>query len=352
MAIRMRAWLALVVGACAAVAIPLIPPDRFEFPVTNEEPEQRRYEEALGELRRTHMALQLMRWSDSLSALVRAESGADETRSGIRLAAFMQPVFHGALPGLPRGIPTWSSLTLSDMEGATLFCLTVHTQPVGDAFDVEAVPVAALPDPCRMIDRFGAPGAHVEEWLEQGAWGFGSSREPAPDHLRLRNDLYAELPYFGDRRHPLARENVFVGGCLAGQPEACARAVLDPIDVEGNGSELRAVAERVGWSYADLDWSDESPFRYLDDSLFADIERQFGEEAFARFWSSDEEVPVAFEAAFGVELGEWVLAWADAQMGISRAGPAIPLADILLVMFTVGAMTALACRVGMRRRIA
>jgi hypothetical protein len=352
MAIRMRAWLALVVGACAAVAITLLPPDRFEFPTPDEAPEQLRYDEALRELRRTHMMLQLSRWSDSLSALVQTGSGVEETRSGIRLAAFLQPVFHGALPGLPIGIPTWSSLTRTDMDGATPFCLTVHASPGGPQFDAEAVPLAALPDPCRVIDRFGAPGAHVEAWLERGAWGFGSSRVPVPDHLRLRDHSYAELPYFGDRRHPLARENVFVGACLAGRPDACARAVLDPVDVEGNGSELRSVAARVGWSYADLDWSDESPFRYLDDSLFADLERQFGEEAFTMFWSSDEEVPVAFEAAFGVELGDWVLTWADTQTGVSRAGPGLSFADIMLVIVTVGALTAMASGVGMRRRLA
>jgi hypothetical protein len=138
---------------------------------------------------------------------------------------------------------------------------------------------------------------------------------------------------------------------MAGDPVDCSLTVTDPVFAGENGAELRRAVEDSPASWADLDWADESPFGYLDDTLFADMERQFGEEAFARFWSSDQEVPVAFRSAFGVELGEWVLDWVHDQIGVSRAGPGIPVGDLLVSVLALSTLAALACGAATRRRV-
>jgi len=66
-----------------------------------------------------------------------------------------------------------------------------------------------------------------------------------------------------------------------------------------------------------------SPFGSADDYLLSDVAAEFGAERFAAFWTSDEDVPEAFEAAFGIPLGEWVVSWSDAHFARTAAGPAI-----------------------------
>jgi hypothetical protein len=313
-------------------------------------PEQVRYEAVQSDLRRAHMTLQVARWSDSLSALLLDETTTRETESRMRLGTFWQSVTHGAVPDVPLGIPVMASLTFADVAGSMPYCFTVHTHPAA-VDDFSGVALADLPDPCRLLDRFGAPGARIGEWLERGAWGFGSSRVPLPDQMRLRDRSYAEMPLFGTRRHPLSDANPVAGGCLAGDVSDCSRAVTNPVELRGLGAEMRSAVGSSALSYADVPWADESPFGYLDDSLFAELEHQFGEEAFGRFWSSDQDVPLAFEAAFGVGLGEWVLSWVSGQTGIARAGPGTPLEDLLSGILAVSALAALTSLVAMRRRV-
>jgi hypothetical protein len=350
MEIGVKAWLALIATACFAVAVPLLPPERIQLGGPEKRPEQVRHETVLSEIRQAHAALQLTRWSDSLEALVMSEPVVGEP---VRVGFDWQSVSQGLHPDAPIGVPVVASLTFADLDGDRPDCFTLHTRPAeGSAFDFSALPVEQLPDPCRVVDRFGVPGARIGEWLDRGAWDFGSSRERVfVDYRRLRDRSYSDWPYFGSRKHPLATASAVAGGCMAGDPADCESAVLDPFGGQDVGSELSRAAESSPVSFAELDWIDESPFSYLDDSLFAELEAEFGAEAFARFWSSEQEVPTAFAAAFGVELGDWVLAWVDVQMGTSRAGPGIPFGDLGLAILVVAAMTAVASRVAMRRRV-
>jgi hypothetical protein len=350
MEIGMKAWLALVAGICAAVAVPLLPPERMELGGPPRRPEQVRHETVLSEIREAQAALQLTRWSDSLAALVASEPLGGEA---VRVGFMWQSVAQGAHPDAPIGIPVVASVTFADFEGDRPYCFTLHTYPAeGSAFDTSALQVEELPNPCRVVGRFGVPGPRIAEWLDRGAWGFGSSGERVMvDHQGLRNRSYAEWPYFGTRKHPLATANAVAGGCMAHDATDCESAILDPIAREGPRSELTRAVGSSPASFAEVDWADESPFGYLDDSLFAELEDEFGAEAFARFWSSEQEVPAAFEAAFGVELGDWVLAWVDAQMGTSPTGPGIPFGDLILAILTVGLLTAAGSRVAMRRQI-
>ena len=55
--------------------------------------------------------------------------------------------------------------------------------------------------------------------------------------------------------------------------------------------------------------------------LLADLEAEFGPDAFQRFWSSEEDFEVAFERAFGIGSGEWMVGW---TRGVSGSFPATP----------------------------
>lgn len=49
--------------------------------------------------------------------------------------------------------------------------------------------------------------------------------------------------------------------------------------------------------------------------LLADMVRTLGRERFARFWTSGDAVPVAFEKAAGEPLEQWTSRWIVAQYG-------------------------------------
>jgi hypothetical protein len=52
-------------------------------------------------------------------------------------------------------------------------------------------------------------------------------------------------------------------------------------------------------------------FQGIEQLMFTDLEREFGEERFRQFWTSDQDVVAAFQSAFRVSPGVWVQAWAS-----------------------------------------
>ena len=71
-------------------------------------------------------------------------------------------------------------------------------------------------------------------------------------------------------------------------------------------------------------WSGKGPFRFEGRYLLADLEREFGPEAFTRFWTSDADVPVAFEQAFGMPLETWIMGWVESTAFTRTPGPGMP----------------------------
>lgn len=85
--------------------------------------------------------------------------------------------------------------------------------------------------------------------------------------------------------------------------------------------------------------------------LFADLEREFGTEAFARFWTSDAAVPLAFESAFGIDAGTWMLRWTKEEVGTHQAGPGLRAGTSLLALLTLMALAATVSFMATRRRV-
>lgn len=155
---------------------------------------------------------------------------------------------------------------------------------------------------------------------------------------------------FGISRPPLADLGVAVQACLAGRLEACARAVSDPdliTPTSGDRAWLLANSPATG-----LDGGFAGPpFGWLDDGLVYEWEAEFGTDAFARFWTSSEPIPEAFEAAFGVPLGAWVYEWAGRHGDVYRAGPSLPWGSVGWSLLALTALAGAATVAGMRRRV-
>ena len=85
--------------------------------------------------------------------------------------------------------------------------------------------------------------------------------------------------------------------------------------------------------------------------LLADLEAEFGADAFLRFWSSTESVEDAFESAFGVEVGEWMTVWVDSVSGTTQPGPGLPRSASSGSMLALGLLAGIAFLRNRRRKL-
>jgi hypothetical protein len=85
-------------------------------------------------------------------------------------------------------------------------------------------------------------------------------------------------------------------------------------------------------------------------ALLSHLEAEFGPDAFAAFWSSDQRVEVAFESAFGVHPAEWVQGHATRLNGTLRAGPAPAGSTVAMALLLMLASLGIGTRAALRRR--
>jgi hypothetical protein len=86
--------------------------------------------------------------------------------------------------------------------------------------------------------------------------------------------------------------------------------------------------------------------------MIADLEAEFGSEAFGKFWTSDESAAAAFEDAFGVDAGTWTLSWATSVRGIDPPGPGLPRSASSGSMLAVGLLLGIAFMRARKQKVA
>lgn len=185
--------------------------------------------------------------------------------------------------------------------------------------------------PCRWWLRYGAPGNSIGSWLERGAYHFFDA--PA-EWLDESGRSRSRRGVFGSR--PWENVSVWNDACLAGRQDACTILVNAVVR-----DSTRPGAYERRHSYGPLGWA--------DGALFAHVEREFGGDRFASFWTSQQPPEQAFEAAFGVPMGEWVTGWARRHYGVEPRGPKLNVSGVLLSLMLV-AMCAAASLWNVRRR--
>ena len=399
MAFGMRYWSAAVVTGAAASAIWLLPPAGFGPGLSGGiETVEQRSTVLAAELSVAHGALQRLRWADSLPALAvqTAQEGLvtgfpphqdlpDEGRQAFReyvqrevdaldrrdpsitLGYFYQPAQHAGLPELtdqhlPGSGRRLKETYVGEYEGQP-YCLQVRVVD-GTGFasrlsqDLASWEASRRTNTsrrsnflsgCRLHARFGLAGPEVQEWLDAGAIGFAS--------LQPVNAL-SGLPWWRNRRNLefwLARgsassSSLAIKKCMAGQHDPCLALITEPeflgLDNEEQRIVDRSPATSLGGSTL------RSPFGEVDDRLFATLEDEFGADAFGRFWTSDKEVPVAFEEAFGVDLGDWTVSWVRSVLGTVPLGPRVPRQALWLSLLTVSLLAGVAGFWNRRRKVA
>ena len=363
--------------------------------------EQMAYSGVRGRLNRAAETYQKLLWRDSLAALaeaareastnlvVRFPPGQEERyEAGLRAALALQLGAMGAPePSVPVGIvfmevdalahpsqrerlallPTYWEELLASNEPADPYCFVVA--PVGPLGEdgshrdlerhwsrmVEIIPGAQDPNPlgpCAFYARYGVPGGEIARWLGSRGFTFAmgagaGGRLPWDPNMAapraLRRGLFgARSGYYSD---------FFVGPraekCLMGSTGSCLRAIADsvpsayyPLFLLTPTEDLSASGDRLAvrlYRYTRM-----SLLAGDDLDLFRDLEEEFGGESFQRFWSSDLPLEGAFRAAFGVSPGDWVMARAQARLGVLEEAPPVRAGATLLTLMLVALLAGVA----------
>lgn len=209
--------------------------------------------------------------------------------------------------------------------------------------------------PCVFHLRYGHPSDAVFKWLREG--GYRLAQEQVSYEARRQLEDYREMwdfkRVFGIRVG--YRFSIDAEACLAGDADACERSIFDIADPRSDGRDFYASRFGIPASQVDMPVS-YYDYRYFwevyggfDRAFLADVETEFGPDLFQRFWTSEEELAEAFQSAFGVPLGDWVMKWARERLGKIETTPALPLRASSLSILIMGLFAALVGVVSQRR---
>lgn len=177
------------------------------------------------------------------------------------------------------------------------------------------LPISNSLGPCAFYLRHGLPGEGIEEWLAAGGAALAQERgyEDRPA-LRVRSRSLLGMRW-GDRPFDLDR-------CYTGDASACASSFLDARARDRVIARNLVIAERSPalWLGYRSGWS---AFAIDDGFMLFDLEEEFGRDAFTDFWTSDADVQTAFENAFGIGVGEWLVTWIAKRSELDSRGPAL-----------------------------
>ncbi len=205
--------------------------------------------------------------------------------------------------------------------------------------------------PCAYYAAFGLPGASVREWLRlRGALlalgGSWTRNTQASDGRQYESYLSANSYFPGPPPSFFLFSNRGVN-CLVGDAETCESLVLERSIPTGQQSVGSAV--RLGYRLGPISQRNGAELGGRETELLADMLRSLGRERFARFWTSNQPVPQAFEQASGMRLGEWVSTWAAQSVARYDSGPKIPATSLVSALGIVIACVLFAVFAARRR---
>ncbi|HSK21404.1 MAG TPA: hypothetical protein VK912_19765 [Longimicrobiales bacterium] len=271
---------------------------------------------------------------DTLSAFIAREAAEIDQPRG-RAGVFLIEDTFGGHPAVRQRGGAASLEIYTGVDSAGAYCAMVGTGRIGnngsmfiDGFQhLRRSHHTGVLGPCTFVARYGAPGARISHWLRAG--GYRLAEVPGP----AANIVADDAPMFW------TSGDLMIRGCIAGRADLCDRIV-----------SFEPRPERPGAATVHL----QPAYRFsgtADRLLLSEAEAAFGRDRFARFWTSDADVPVAFASAFGIELGDWLREWGREYYGEQTLGPGLGAASVLLSVLAVMALAAAAAAVSIRRRI-
>lgn len=397
---RMKYWIGALAAGMAVVLVLTLPAgsllDRLATPRERVyQPAGERLRDLNREANRIGDQLSVTRVLDSLTATVESAEERfllgipdvltaavqDASRPGSRTV--FSPGFHAVFEWIERNetrlasAPSRTGLFLVETEpyaegrrgesGAYAFagtgrdgapyCLHVVMDPRGNFGHVTVSrrrsrgPEEVVLGTCRYWVRYGAPGRTVQRWLGQGGDRYALTDSSRHVRSEARAVLAAPARLTGGEDGFALRWN------LQAVAEACDRSNRTgcPLLASVERSE-RATGAPEGTGPA---FVGETRLRGrirvlripLYGILFAELERIHGREAFRRFWTSEQPVEVAFEEAFGKEMGPWVHDWTEELAGRRLAASRLRASTAVLSLLALTVLVGVAVRRVRRREV-
>lgn len=229
----------------------------------------------------------------------------------------------------------------------------------GDEFRLSPVDQGdfTLVGSCWFVIRHGLPGGHVADWMTRAAPSLASSADSErsgrivkwSEQLGMFRRQVDGAPLIGPRIDPRRFLTPTAQACLGGSTDACARLVTDAetddLPPVYPGGDVRMVTAN-GWP--DLPSLPE----VVDPAFLSRLESHFGPDGFRAFWTSELELEPAFEAAFGISLGRYVMNRAHETYGEVSPGPGVDVAGWWGLLFAIAIGVGSGALVSGRRRLA
>jgi len=171
--------------------------------------------------------------------------------------------------------------------------------------------------PCLLPAWFGEPGVEVGSWYAQTGIELAYRAEPNPFASAQFADQGRPSMFGGRLRGP----SMLLLRCAGDVSEACEDLVL------GQGNLLARTSGNLGVAGVSLTPKRRFP-RELSGfgSLLFELLEEQGAERFQAFWTSDQAVDVAFAAAYGFSMDQWMYENVVDRVGAQSRGP-LPGAD-------------------------
>jgi hypothetical protein len=273
---------------------------------------------------------------DTLNAFIARETAAIDQPRG-RAALFLIEDTFGGHPAVRQRADAASREIYTGVDSAGAYCAMVGMGRIGnngsmfiDGYQhLRRSHHTGILGPCTFVARYGAPGARMSHWLRAG--GYTLAEVPGPAANIEAND--APAPMFW------TSVDLMIRGCIAGRADLCDRIVSFEPQPERPGAATMHLLPSYRFSGT------------AHRLLLSEAEAAFGHDRFARFWTSDADVPVAFASAFGIEFGDWLREWGREYYGEQTLGPGLGAASVLLSLLAVLALAAAAAAVSIRRRV-
>ena len=341
MATGMKSWLSMGAVGMALVFVWTLPvPD--EAPGRQELPAQtQRHLELQRAVARERAHLVRLDWIDSLNATLGAKKGAsaivrmpgDAMADSVRALEerLAVEIGRGGPPQATFGVfvtkpPPGGSSQHATQEPAhdeyyvgihegTPYCFVVRVDPREPSAVFASLrrggmsfgrPRLGRPSvdlgPCSFVIKYGLPGQLVGQWLKAGSFSRGLDAEDDAG-----SDAYGRG--YASAQYQSTMRNVSLAGqsCLRRDVARCSEIFLSPRTMEAGSIPLHlaSVVPELWEGAAGQGYH----LQFIENSMLSDLEREFGSERFARFWSSPSAVTEAFQSAFRVEPGLWLQRW-------------------------------------------
>ena len=233
----------------------------------------------------------------------------------------------------------WFDLNYFMPQTADATCLTVLAVEVGEQDQLRDLEnylprllnrtSISLLGPCAYHTEFGYPGVNVRRWLEGGEYTYARVPGWAAERPHLARSARYPLGYLNRRIEGMRNDRLPVIACAAGEAASCLEGVHAPPlpyswlrsrDIERPPSLVRS--DRYKYLHY--------PLGPRQPSFLSDLVLDMGSERFGRFWTSNSQLEVAFQQAFGVAIEDWTMQWARSQIGVPRRGPSAPTGSVVL----------------------